>query len=327
MSTRSATLALLLIAVLAIAPASSLSAAVSIEIVNLDAAGEGLNSSTPWTGRGGNSATTLGEARRVAIEFAAQVWSEQLDSRVPIRIGVSFDPLGGGSVTILGKGGPESVFRDFTGAPLPSTWYPSALADRLAGIDLAPGDLDLLMQFNSDVDGPEVFGNDGFDYGLTPSSPADSWFVHVALHEMAHGLGFLTGVSVVTGAKFLSYDDAYMVHLVREGGVPEAFPEMTDGQRLAALSSAPWLRWAGDGVAAASAFLSGGASPEGRVEMYAPTTGGSAGAMNHFSTEVAPDQIEEPFYFDVSPDFRLTRAVLLDIGWGAAPECTAIALE
>ncbi len=293
-----------------------------MEVVNLDGPGEGLNSTAAWTPRSGNSATTLGQARLAAVEFALQVWSQQLDSDVPVRVGVSFDPISGSSPVILGVGGPDGVFRDFAGAPRAGTWYASALADKLAGMDLDPGELDFHIQFNSNVDGPSVYGNDGFDYGLGDlGSPNDIWFLPVALHEIAHGLGFVSSVSRVTGAKLLGYDDAFMARLVRFGATPPGFPEMSNGQRLAALTSGPELQWSGAGIATVTGLLTAGGTPAGNVEMYAPTTGISGSSMSHFSTTLAPPQIMGPSYIEADLEFRVTRAALWDLGWGVPPAC------
>ena len=302
--------------------ASRAEAGFTVEVVNLDGAGEGLNSSAPWTPRSGNAATTLGAARLNAVEFALQVWSQQLDSDVPIRVGVSFDPIAGSSPITLGIGGPDGLFRDFAGAPRAGTWYASALADKLAGMDLDPGELDLRVQFNSDVDGPAVFGNDSFDYGLGDlGSASDIWFLPVALHEIAHGLGFVTGVSRVSGAKLLGYDDALMAHLVRFGATPAAFPDMSNSQRLSAMTAGPELQWSGAGIATATGLLTAGWTPAGNVEMYAPTTGISGSAMSHFSTTLAPPQIMGPYYLESGLEFRVTRAALWDLGWGQPASC------
>lgn len=294
----------------------------TVEVVNLDGPGEGLNSNAAWTPRSGNAATTLGAARLNAVEFALQVWSQQLDSDVPIRVGVSFDPIAGSSPITLGIGGPDGLFRDFAGAPRAGTWYASALADKLAGMDLDPGELDLRVQFNSDVDGPAVFGNDSFDYGLGDlGSASDIWFLPVALHEIAHGLGFVTGVSRVSGAKLLGYDDALMAHLVRFGATPAAFPDMSNSQRLSAMTAGPELQWSGAGIATATGLLTAGWTPAGNVEMYAPTTGISGSAMSHFSTTLAPPQIMGPYYLESGLEFRVTRAALWDLGWGQPASC------
>lgn len=306
-----------------VAAAPGRAAGATFEIVSLDGPGEGLHDLAPYTPRDGNPGTTLGEARRAAVEFAAGVWAVQLDSPVTLRVGVSFDPLGtGGTPALLGLGGPESAFRDLAGAPRAATWYPSALADRLAGVDLEPGALDLVLQFNSEVDGPVLFGDDGFDYGFDPQVAAGSvWFVDVALHEIGHALGFVTYLDLATGEKLLGHDDAYLVHLIREGATPERLAEMSDAQRAAALRSGE-LQWAGpSAIAMAATELTAGITPLGNVQMHAPPQASQLATATHFALDVQPRQILSLFYEDSPLELELTRALLHDLGWGEAPAC------
>ena len=175
---------------------------------------------------------------------------------------------GSGTDGAIRAGGSERWFKDFPGAPRANTWYPAALADKLAGSDLDPGAVDLNLVFNSDVDGPNVLGNHGFDYSLTLNpAEGDVSFVLVALHELAHGLGVTLSIDPATGAKREGADDAYLIHLVRAGATPENLADMTDAQRLGALVSGAELQWDGPAVAAASASLTGGTTPGGRVLM------------------------------------------------------------
>jgi hypothetical protein len=111
--------------------------AATFELVNADSPGEGLNDPTPALPEGGNPATTVGEARRRVL---AQVFSQvgcHLDSAVPIKVSVHFDPL---LCTIdsavLANAGPWQASRNFPGAPLSNTFYPVALANARAGVDL-----------------------------------------------------------------------------------------------------------------------------------------------------------------------------------------------
>jgi hypothetical protein len=98
---------------------------------------------------GANTGTTIGEQRLIAFQYAIDKWAVALDSPVEIRIDATFHQLDCNSTEVtLGDAGPVSVFSDFAGAPAPSTFYPSALADRLAGMDLAPDD-DISAEFNS----------------------------------------------------------------------------------------------------------------------------------------------------------------------------------
>ena len=298
------------------------------ELVSLDGPGEGLSDATPWQPWGGNTATTLGAARRRVLELALGLYSEALTSAVPIRVGVEFGHFGGDELSAtLGFGGPESLYRDFAGAPLGATWYPSALADKLAGVDLGgAGSLDLLLSFNADVDGPEVFGSLGFDYGLSdhPAVGAPS-FLRVALHELLHGLGFGTYVDGATGALLSGRGDVLLSHLVRRGATPTALSAMSDSERQAALAASGEIYFAGTATEAAAGGLTAGRSPEGWVA-WDTLSGTDAGSLSHFASALEPDQLEEPFYSDgarVASASGLARAVLADLGWGAAPACAA----
>ena len=61
-------------------------------------------------------------------------------------------------------------------------------------------------------------------------------FATVVIHELGHGLGFQTFVSRTTGEKFagddgVGLDDAYMVHLY-DATTGKTWPQMTDSERL-----------------------------------------------------------------------------------------------
>jgi hypothetical protein len=300
-------------------------AAATLLLVAQDGAGEGLNDPAPVTPAGGNTATSLGEARRQAVQFALSLWAQTLESEVPIRVAVTFDPLGGTPTgAVLGVGGPEEVYRDFAGAAVSGTWYPAALADAQAGIDLSAGTaVDLSVTFNSDVDGPVVFGDGGFYYGFDHYPPAGNVsFVSVALHELAHGLGFTTFVDGATGEKLLGYDDAFMRHLERHGASPADFPSMTDPQRQQASVAVGEVHWTGPATVAAGGVLSAGRTPEGHVEVYVPPTYASGASLRHFATSLLPDQVLEPFYLtSANLEWTLPMALLEDLGWPAADPC------
>src|SRR4051812_21259887 len=121
-----ATASLLLAGVVSAGPAQ-------IIIVNINAAGVGFNDPAPRAPVGGNSGTTLGQQRLIAFEHAASLWSQTLDSTVPIRIRAQFTSLG---TNVLGSAGPVVRLRDFNNAPQAGTWYHVALANKLAGFDL-----------------------------------------------------------------------------------------------------------------------------------------------------------------------------------------------
>jgi hypothetical protein len=301
--------------------------AATMVIVNEDSPDEGLNDPAPFIAQGGNTASMLGLARLQAVQFAASLLGNLIDSPIPIRIGVRFDPLGGTATSALaGRGRPVSLYHDFPGAPRPNTWYPVALANKLAGEDLDNGtgnEIELIL--NSDVDGPLVLGTHKFYYGLDVVLPAgDVSLVAVAAHEILHGLGFSSALDRATGEKLEGLDDIFEIHLERTGANPPDFPSMTDAQRLAAFTAAPEIHWVGPNVAAASSLLMAGVAPGGKVEMYAPGPASSPESLVHFNSDLAPFQTMQTSYGGMQLDLRLARAVLADLGWGSGPGCVTV---
>ncbi len=295
-------------------------------VVNDDGPGEGLNDPALFVADGGNGSATLGEARLRAVQFAASLVGNLLDSPMPIRIGVRFDPQGGtSSSATLGAGRAVIFYRDFPGAPRPNTWYPVALANKLAAEDLNGAASEIELVLNSDVDGPVVLGLKSFYYGFNAVDPAKGTsLVAVAVHEILHGLGFATVLDRTTGAKLDGRDDIFEIHLERTGANPPDFPSMTDAQRLAAITSAPDVHWVGPNAAAASTLLTAGVAAGGKIEMYAPGPATTPGALAHFSSGLAPFQFMEEFYGGIQLDLRLARAVLADLGWGPGPDCVTV---
>src|SRR5690606_5610204 len=76
-----------------------------------------------------------------------------------------------------------SAHANFGGAQYMNTFYPVALAEKIAGREINdPSEPDILASFNSDASW--YFGTDG----NTPAGKMD--LVTIVLHEIAHGLGF-----------------------------------------------------------------------------------------------------------------------------------------
>lgn len=293
---------------------------VTIRLINADGPGEGFNDPTAAAPVGGNSGTTIGAQRLIAFQRAVDVWAQLLDSRVEIRISARFDPLpcDDGSVT-LGESGPVSVFRDFAGAPAPNTYYPSALADRLAGMDLEPDEDDIQAQFNSSFGTTCTFAA-GWYYGLDGAPPGDdSDLVTVVLHELGHGMGFLSLVDVVTGVKGVDMDnrdDAFLKLLV-DDRTGKTLPAMTNAERQSAIVATGHLKWDGDQVVAASGRLTTGADANGRVEMYAPPQPSEGSSVSHWSDALFPNELMEPFFTQPIHSVGLAAEAFADMGWNA----------
>ncbi len=293
-------------------------AGTDITVNNRDGPGEGFNDRRAPDGDstvGGNRGMTLGAQRLIAFRHAAGIWARLLESPVPIRIDASFDPLPcNASSAVLGAAGPITVHRDFAGARVARTWYVQALANALAGGDLASGESDIEAFFSSNLGVSCPFPNAwyfGLD-GLPPGNKID--FVSVVLHEIAHGLGFLSLVNLATGEKFMGRDDIYMRRL-ENSRTGRRYPQMSNRERVDASQSGNALKWTGARVIAAGSVLVDGVDPSGRVEMYAPRPREPGSSVSHFSTSLFPNQLMEPFLTgpDQVPDLDLP--LLLDLGW------------
>lgn len=236
-----------------LAGAGAAQAAANIVIVNLNAPGVGFNDPTPAAPIGGNPGTTLGEQRLIAFQHAAAIWGATLDSSVTIRVGAGFVPLAcnaGGAV--LGSAGPTEAWTDFPNAPRPSTWYVGALAAKLAGEDLtAPTDPHIIARFNSRLGlFPDCLPGSPFYVGLDNNAAGQIDLVAVLLHEMAHGLGFLSLTDDETGALFLGLPSEWDYHLVdNRNNTP--WVALTDAQRASSAVNWRGLSWNGPNVNAA----------------------------------------------------------------------------
>jgi hypothetical protein len=127
---------------------------------------------------------------QAAFQAAVNIWSTKISSSVPIRINATWKNLGSG---ILGSAGATFLFRDFSGAPRSNTYYPVALANKLAGFDIDPANGDITANFNSTF--PSWY------YGTDGNTPLGSYdLMTVVMHEIGHGLGFSGSATVSSGS-------------------------------------------------------------------------------------------------------------------------------
>lgn len=260
---------------------------------------------------------SLGESRRNAFEFAVNIWASHLEGTIPLEINAQFNPMGGSATeATLGMTGPSLVNRDFDGAPLENTWYVPALANQLHGEDILPSDDDIEAEFNSDIDNNVVLGDNHWYYGLDANPPNnDVDFVSVALHELAHGLGFLDLFEPTTGRWFSDTPDIFGLQLTQPG--VGDFDTISRVDRQAALTSDN-LFWNGPAVVAEHGNM---------VKMYAPDPYVSGSSISHWDPSNTPDLLMEPFARAPSHGLDLTLKALADLGWSVkadAPPDTAV---
>ena len=122
----------------------------------------------------------LDNLAKSAFEYAVEIWESELTSSVPIRIRAEWRVLGSG---VLGQAIWGSAHANFGGEQHMNTFYPVALAEKIAGRELNDSsEPDIVASFSSSA--AWYFKTDG----ETPAGKMD--LVTIVLHEIAHGLGF-----------------------------------------------------------------------------------------------------------------------------------------
>ena len=295
-------IAFALVALTAAAGAPRVSAA-TVNVTYTDGAAEGFNDSS------------RGAARRTAFESAIGLWGSRITSSVAIKVTAHFDPMGGtANSATLATCGPTSVFRDWGASatqPVASTWYPAALANKLAGSDLDTSSADLDVRCNSDVDNSTVLGTDDWYYGLDGNAGSDVDFFSTVLHELGHGLGFIS---------FISSDGSFAVDGINPGiydrfmqsgaaGSRTSLTAMTKTQRQAALISNQ-LVFNGTQTNASNGGLA--------AKLYAPTTfeGGSSTSHLDEDTFSGNNECMTPLASGVAQDpGPVVTGIFRDMGW------------
>ncbi len=293
--------------------------AATLNIVNLDGAGEGFNDATAATPEGNNAGTTRGEQRLNLFNFAAAIWGAYLDTSVPININSEFNSLSPctSSGGVLGSAGTINIHSDFPGARFAGTWYHAALANKLSGTDLNSASSEMRARFNSDVDNGCLGAGTRFYYGLDNATPSGRInLLVVLLHEMGHGLGFSTFSNGSTGALNSGIPDVY-TRFMFDRTTGKYWNQMTDAERQASALNTGNLTWDGANVKIASAgVLSGGGDSTGRVQLFSPNPFQQGSSVSHFDTAVSPNVLMEPFInAGLSLSLDLTRQQMRDIGW------------
>jgi len=193
----------LLAMTLAFSAASSQAA--NIVIVNADAPGLGFNDLTPVMPVGGNAGSTLGAQRMNVYQHVAGIWGRNLSSGPDVQVEASWEALPCTATTaVLGAAGANTIWRDFPNAPRANTWYPGALANRLARVNLdAPEGLAQIVSFfNANLGQANCLAGAPFYLGLDGVVPAGQvHFAEVLLHELGHGLGFQALTSGASGRR------------------------------------------------------------------------------------------------------------------------------
>jgi hypothetical protein len=223
-------------------------------------------------------------------------------------VGAYWEPL---EADVLGGAGTVNSFANFEGAPQSDTFYPSALANNLAGGDLAPGEPDIEAVLNS------TLADWYFGTGQTPRNELN--FVSTVVHELGHGLGFAGTASVRNGVGqwgSRGMPRTYDRNVVTGAGVSiidtTQFPNPSAA--LAGVLQSSGIFWGG---------ASGAAADNGnRPKLYAPASWQQGSSYSHLDERTyaagTPNSLMTPALasgetvYDPGP---IALGMLADMGW------------
>lgn len=219
--------------------------------------------------------TNFPDWAKTDVQAALDVWAAHFKSSVPINVEATFGRSS--SYGVLGSARAGGYFSAFKGAPDSTLWYPSALANALAGKDLDKENPEIVIQVNSTAAWDTR--NDG------KPTKREYDMQSVIIHELGHGLGFLS-----TDSYNLARDPATRViiasGLLDQPTAFDAYLQTQDGRRLSDLPSPSTelataltntLVWTGaKGVAA-----NNGVPPK----MYTPTTYQDGSSVSHLDED------------------------------------------
>jgi len=216
---------------------------------------------------------------RAEVQSALDTWAVNFKSSIEITVSATWGRSA--SNDVLGSARPGSYFAGFIGAPDSTLWYPSALANALANKDLDRDNPEIIIQVNSSAN----WNQRGDDKPRSNEYDLES----VILHEVAHGLGFLsTDV----------YDNFFGYGSIDQPTPFDAYIQTPDGRRLADIPTPSLelgkiltspLYWIGENGKRAN----GGE----KVKMYTPANYEPGSSVSH---------LDEATYSKSGPDAVMT---------------------
>lgn len=261
----------------------------TITVASRDPAGVGFNDTTPVAPVGGNMGTTLGQQRYNVYRYVADIWEQNLQSPVEIKVSAAWEALDcSANSAVLGSASAWNLWHDFPGGA-PGTWYPQALANKLAGVNLSAdtpddgsgyGNVDIKTQFNVNLGSPTCLAGSGFYLGLDGKAGSQVNFVETLLHELGHGLGFsVLSVQTSSGkrinAEYTDYTDTGLPSIwerfMYDNTAQKTWLNMTSLERKASAINPLKLAWIGPNVAAGQGML----KPQPVLAIASPAPGAS----------------------------------------------------
>lgn len=259
--------------------------------------------------------------KQAALEAAKAELEQIIHFRQDVKVSVSFSNSMDcdESSAVLGFAGPQTAYRDFPGAPQSNVWYASAEAADLGSTFAMDDAVHIAGQFNNKLGQSGCLSGTTWYFG-TDHNPGSNQvdFLGTAVHEMMHGLGFLSFVGS-DGALNGGFMDNFSTFL-RDASTGKNWSDMTDGERATSILNDGNLVWNGAKTIAMDSLLSAGVNG-GKVQLYAPSSYENGSSTSHFDIAVHyssdADEVMEPY--DAFPqESIMASAAFCDMGWELA---------
>jgi len=239
---------------------------------------------------------------KAAFQYAADIWSQLIESPQPIRVQAQFTPLDQG---VLGSAIPSNFIRNFKNAPKFNTWFAIAVAEKIANKPFNDAtEFDIETSFNSDA---EWYYDTANPDSILGTGKTD--FASVVMHELAHGLGFM-GVSDVNAS------GEGTIGLANFPMIFTSFAETASGKNLVT-SITNGSQTMGDALTGDNLKFVG---PTFQARLHAPSTYARGSTLSHLDEGIyknTPNELMTPSIgingFIHDPGISLT--LMQDYGW------------
>ncbi len=250
--------------------------------------------------------TNISKDALPAIRFSLALIDSVISTDIPIRVSIDFNKTSRSNVIATGEA--TSFEIGFSDLALSNFFYPISLAEKIAGKEInGSSSADIIIIINKELD---------WHYDITTNDIGVKFdFITLFTHEMIHGLGFQSMVSVISNTVDTSTNlSIFDAHIVDKNGLhlyPNYFKEGEDASK--SLITSDTLFFTNNNFS--SLFI------DSRIPLYAPNSFSSGNSIHHLNSQT--DSLP-PFRL-MRPAFRIgeyqryidpyTRGILLALGW------------
>ena len=212
---------------------------------------------------------------KAAFEHAVGIWESIIESDIPIHVRARWSTTM--ATGTLASCGPETYYANFKDAPFKDHYYAVAIAEKIANEELnGVSRFDIEATFSGKIK---------WYYGIDGDTDIDKYdFVSVALHEIAHGLGF-------TGFFFVDEDEDIGAYAYYEFGDLTPFDKLVENSQGKSLGNPSFFENASlqlksaleSGLLYSNSPIAKSSNSDQRPKLYAPSPFDEGSSVYHLN--------------------------------------------